>query len=588
MSYLALYRKYRPIKFNDIYGQEEIVTVLKNAIMRNKVSHAYLFSGPRGTGKTTIAKIIARLVNCENPIDGDACGKCYSCLNFLNSSDIVEIDAASNNGVDEIRELRDKINLVPTSSKYKVYIIDEVHMLTNQAFNALLKTLEEPPSHVIFILATTEPHKIPLTIASRCQKFRFSKISDDKIVDRLKEISKNENISISDDALFEIARISDGGMRDAINMLDQLVAFTNSKITLEDIYAVNGTVSYSNLFDLLKNIKDNDKIKYKLKPLVADDDVYRCIVEDRMDEITDKESNVLKNYQYISNRLNELLLQGYDANAILMALDKLYVVCVPISEEDNAQKIFESINATGVKLTSADLIRNYLLMDLQSDVQEKYYADYWKKLEDTELAEFLHVDTEKDWYYVENNDSKGPFSLEEMKSMISRGVLNNDSFVWKTGMQDWVRLKNTELAIKSPVAPVFTNTNTNTATSTYAYTSVKEKNIGLCILLSFVTCGFYCLYWLYCLAKDLNELCESQGQEKGSDGGLVLILSIVTCGIYQIYYMYKAGKLISSLTRSNGTHPSDDSVILLILSIFGLPLISYCIIQSNINDFAKN
>ena len=218
MSYLALYRKYRPIKFNDIYGQEEIVTVLKNAIMRNKVSHAYLFSGPRGTGKTTIAKIIARLVNCENPIDGDACGKCYSCLNFLNSSDIVEIDAASNNGVDEIRELRDKINLVPTSSKYKVYIIDEVHMLTNQAFNALLKTLEEPPSHVIFILATTEPHKIPLTIASRCQKFRFSKISDDKIVDRLKEISKNENISISDDALFEIARISDGGMRDAINM----------------------------------------------------------------------------------------------------------------------------------------------------------------------------------------------------------------------------------------------------------------------------------------------------------------------------------------------------------------------------------
>ena len=212
----------------------------------------------------------------------------------------------------------------------------------------------------------------------------------------------------------------------------------------------------------------------------------------------------------------------------------------------------------------------------------------WKKLEDTELAEFLHVDTEKDWYYVENNDSKGPFSLEEMKSMISRGVLNNDSFVWKTGMQDWVRLKNTELATKSPVAPVFTNTNTNTATSTYAYTNVKEKNIGLCILLSFVTCGFYCLYWLYCLAKDLNELCESQGQEKGSDGGLVLILSIVTCGIYQLYYMYKAGKLISSLTRSNGTHPSDDSVILLILSIFGLPLISYCIIQSNINDFAKN
>lgn len=256
----------------------------------------------------------------------------------------------------------------------------------------------------------------------------------------------------------------------------------------------------------------------------------------------------------------------------------------PVSEwyyvENNDSKGSFTLDEMKAKLESNEIKASTLVW--------KASMTDWKKLEDTELAEFLHVDTEKDWYYVENNDSKGPFSLEEMKSMISRGVLNNDSFVWKTGMQDWVRLKNTELAIKSPVAPVFTNTNTNTATSTYAYTSVKEKNIGLCILLSFVTCGFYCLYWLYCLAKDLNELCESQGQEKGSDGGLVLILSIVTCGIYQLYYMYKAGKLISSLTRSNGTHPSDDSVILLILSIFGLPLISYCIIQSNINDFAKN
>lgn len=256
----------------------------------------------------------------------------------------------------------------------------------------------------------------------------------------------------------------------------------------------------------------------------------------------------------------------------------------PVSEwyyvENNDSKGSFTLDEMKAKLESNEIKSSTLVW--------KASMTDWKKLEDTELAEFLHVDTEKDWYYVENNDSKGPFSLEEMKSMISRGELNNDSFVWKTGMQDWVRLKNTELATKSPVAPVFTNTNTNTATSTYAYTSVKEKNIGLCILLSFVTCGFYCLYWLYCLAKDLNELCESQGQEKGSDGGLVLILSIVTCGIYQLYYMYKAGKLISSLTRSNGTHPSDDSVILLILSIFGLPLISYCIIQSNINDFAKN
>lgn len=261
MSYLALYRKYRPADFNSVYGQEEVVTVIKNAIFSNKISHAYLFCGPRGTGKTTIAKIIAKLVNCEHLENGEPCGKCYNCVNFMNSNDIVEIDAASNNGVDEIREIRDKINLVPSNAKYKVYIIDEVHMLTTQAFNALLKTLEEPPAHVIFILATTEPHKIPLTIASRCQKFRFSKINDSLIADRLREIAGFENIEIDNDALFEIARLADGGMRDAINILDQLVAYSNSKITLDDIYKVNGSVSYSDLYDLLKAIIDNDKVK---------------------------------------------------------------------------------------------------------------------------------------------------------------------------------------------------------------------------------------------------------------------------------------------------------------------------------------
>ena len=261
MGYLALYRKYRPVDFNSVYGQEHVVTILKNAIMSGKISHAYLFCGPRGTGKTTVAKIIARLVNCENLIDGNPCGKCYNCINYMNSSDIVEIDAASNNGVDEIRELKDKINLVPSNAKYKIYIIDEVHMLTTQAFNALLKTLEEPPSHVIFVLATTEPHKIPLTISSRCQKFRFSKIEDSKIVNRLSEICKLEKIIIDEDALFEISRLSDGGMRDAINFLDQLIAYSSDNISIEDVYNVNGSVSYADLYDLLNSIIINDKIK---------------------------------------------------------------------------------------------------------------------------------------------------------------------------------------------------------------------------------------------------------------------------------------------------------------------------------------
>lgn len=261
MHYLALYRKYRPTNFNEVVGQDKVITVIKNEIINNRISHAYLFSGPRGTGKTTTAKIIAKLVNCTNPVNGECCNKCDNCLNFKNSSDIVEIDAASNNGVDEIRELRDKVNLVPTNSKYKIYIIDEVHMLTTQAFNALLKTLEEPPAHVIFILATTEPHKIPLTVASRCQKFQFSKISNDEIVHRLSDIIKEENIKLDNEILFEIARLSDGGLRDAINMLDQLLAYKSENITLMDVYNINSCVSYIDIYNFINNMMNNNAIE---------------------------------------------------------------------------------------------------------------------------------------------------------------------------------------------------------------------------------------------------------------------------------------------------------------------------------------
>lgn len=262
MAYLALYRKYRPITFEDMVGQEKIVKVLKNAVIHNKISHAYLFSGPRGTGKTTTAKLIARMVNCLDPIDGHPCGKCENCTKNLSlNEDVIEIDAASNNGVDEIRELRDKINLVPTKSKYKIYIIDEVHMLTQGAFNALLKTLEEPPSHAIFILATTEPHKVPLTVASRCQKFQFTKLSMEELFKRLKYISEKENILIDEESLYEIARLSDGGMRDAINLLDQLVAYKSENITIQDVHEINGTISYLEMSELMMNILTNQTEK---------------------------------------------------------------------------------------------------------------------------------------------------------------------------------------------------------------------------------------------------------------------------------------------------------------------------------------
>ena len=251
--YQALYRKYRPQKLEDVCGQDVIVKIIKNSINNNKISHAYLFSGPRGTGKTSIAKIFAKIVNCENSKNGIMCGKCNSCLQ-QNNTDIIEIDAASNNGVDEIRELRNKVNLVPSYGKYKVYIVDEVHMLTTGAFNALLKTLEEPPNHIIFILATTDPHKIPETILSRCQKFEFKKISNVDIVKRLKEISKKEKIQIDEEALYEIARLSDGGMRDSIGMLDQAISYTEGKIIAKDIHEINGTISIIDLKEFIELI----------------------------------------------------------------------------------------------------------------------------------------------------------------------------------------------------------------------------------------------------------------------------------------------------------------------------------------------
>ncbi len=260
MAYTALYRKYRPSNFASVVGQKVVVDILKNSILNNKVSHAYLFTGPRGTGKTSIAKILAHAVNCLN-FNGDICGECEVCKNLeINDSDIIEIDAASNNGVDEIRTLRDNVKLLPSFCKYKIYIIDEVHMLSTGAFNALLKTLEEPPSHVIFILATTEPNKIPLTILSRCQRFDFNKISNEKLVSRLLYIATQEGKIVDKSILEYIAEISDGGLRDAINLLDQVISLPQESVTLEEIDRLSGRISQNTLFELLNAISTGNYV----------------------------------------------------------------------------------------------------------------------------------------------------------------------------------------------------------------------------------------------------------------------------------------------------------------------------------------
>lgn len=261
MSYTALYRKFRPQEFEDVKGQDHIVTTLKNQIKADRIGHAYLFCGTRGTGKTTIAKIFAKAVNCEHPVDGSPCGECETCKAIAagSSMNVIEIDAASNNGVDNIRQIREEVEYRPTEGKYKVYIIDEVHMLSIGAFNALLKTLEEPPSYVIFILATTESHKIPITILSRCQRYDFRRISIDTIAGRLSDLMEKEQVNVEERAIRYIAKAADGSMRDALSLLDQCIAFyLGQDLTYEKVLETLGAVDTEIFSRLLRQILEKN------------------------------------------------------------------------------------------------------------------------------------------------------------------------------------------------------------------------------------------------------------------------------------------------------------------------------------------
>ncbi len=343
--YQSLYRKYRPATFNEIVGQEIPVRILKNAIINNRIAHAYLFSGIRGTGKTSIAKIFAKTVNCIAAKEGLPCNKCVICTQS-NGTDIVEIDAASNNGVDEIRDLRDKVSLVPTISKYKVYIIDEIHMLSTSAFNALLKTLEEPPAHAIFILATTEAHKIPLTIISRCQRIDFKPINTDDMVRRLEYICNQEKIEILPDALNEIAILANGGMRDAITILEQSWAYSDN-ITSEDVHKINGTLMKNEVKQIFgyiigNNIKESFNLtqKYELRGIdfvkVLDELLYfsrNLMIFFMTNQYSQEQLYAESDYLEFKNKV--------EISELLNFIKKINVVISEIKTVSNKKTVFE-------------------------------------------------------------------------------------------------------------------------------------------------------------------------------------------------------------------------------------------------------
>lgn len=402
--YHALYRKYRPVDFNSVVGQDSIIKTLKNSIKNHNFSHAYMFFGPRGTGKTTVSKIFARNINCLNSKDGIACEECSACkVSFSKDCvDIIEIDAASNNGVDEIRDLKNKISLVPSELKYKVYIIDEVHMLSIGAFNALLKTLEEPPEHAIFILATTDPQKVPETIISRCQCFSFKRISDKAIVDRLKYVCSSENIDVEEDVLENIALLSDGGLRDALGSLDKLVSYTENKITMDDFNEVNGVISSEDMDIFLSDILSGN-IPNVLTSIAKFNDSGKNLIQ-IMSQLINFSRDIVVNY-YISNKE-----YNFSIDVVQKFVNILNEKMFDIKKSGNT-KIY-------IEMLLLKFINDYVNLNTEMVEKSNFAKEINKNVSVTNNNE-VTVNEEKNNNdnVVENNKYGNNDAIEEKKSM---------------------------------------------------------------------------------------------------------------------------------------------------------------------------
>ena len=439
MAYQALYRKYRPTNFDEVVGQTHIIQTLKNAIVQNRIAHAYLFCGPRGTGKTSIAKIFAKTLNCTNSQDAP-CGVCENCKMAANGShpDIIEIDAASNNGVDEVRNLIDKVKYAPMQGKYKIYIIDEVHMMTSGAFNALLKTIEEPPAHVIFIFATTEPNKVLPTIISRCQRFDFNKVSMHDIKYRLSVVCKNEGIEIDENGLTLIAQLADGGMRDALSILDQCVAYCSSHIDVNDIRKIYGVVTSEDIGKLFYSVYKKD-----VDSFVKDIQKYSDMGMD-IKRLTADFIHMLKDSLILDYSENSTLVSDMNKDMI-----RKYFKLAPINFRI---KCMEELMDTYNKYTYASNALDYLEASLlkissysyesKTHIIDSDHNDF-KEAEEEENYETSYDDTSDDSDIIEKNtqkdDNNGVLEKSEISDVsretlkksenTNKKIILNDEFV---------------------------------------------------------------------------------------------------------------------------------------------------------------